>query len=226
MNPMISAELTRYRIADFHRAAQRDQLAQHARRMRRGQRATKNQTEPGRLASILTRHTLAVLSARSPAHRPMTARPHPDLRSNRHVIPPEKGDQPWAMRKPAAGQMTCRSALGRPDNRCLAMPPADPSGALPGVQALALLAAASQTKLAVSTGAVGGSGAFTARLLVTTDAGRHWTAAATETQQILQAGLPAWLGFETSQIGWWASAPHSVWSTRDGGLHRARTRFP
>jgi photosystem II stability/assembly factor-like uncharacterized protein len=100
-------------------------------------------------------------------------------------------------------------------------------GALPGVQALALLAAASQTTLAVSTGATGGgSGAFMARLLVTTDAGRHWTAAATQTQQILQAGVPAWLGFETSQIGWWASAPHSVWSTRDGGLHWTLTRFP
>ena len=100
------------------------------------------------------------------------------------------------------------------------------AGALPSVQALALLAAASPTTLAVSTGAAGGSGVFTARLLVTTDAGRHWTAAATETQQILQAGVPAWLGFETSQIGRWISAPHSVWSTKDGGLHWTRTRFP
>jgi photosystem II stability/assembly factor-like uncharacterized protein len=100
------------------------------------------------------------------------------------------------------------------------------AGALPNVQALALLAAASPTTLAVSTGATGGSGAFTARLLVTTDAGRHWTTVATETQQILQAGVPAWLGFETSQTGWWASAPHSVWSTKDGGLHWTRTRFP
>ena len=100
------------------------------------------------------------------------------------------------------------------------------AGALPGVQALALLAAASQTTLAVSTGATGGSGAFTARLLVTTDAGRHWTTAAAEAQQVLQAGVPAWLGFVTSQIGWWASAPHSIWSTRDGGFHWTRTRFP
>ena len=66
MHPMISAELTRYQIADFHRAAPRDQLAQHARRMRRGQRATRSQTKSGRLASVLTRRALAVLSARSP----------------------------------------------------------------------------------------------------------------------------------------------------------------
>jgi hypothetical protein len=66
MNPMISAELTKYRITDCRRAAQRDQLAQHARRMRRGQRETRSQTESGRLAGVLTRHALAVLSARSP----------------------------------------------------------------------------------------------------------------------------------------------------------------
>lgn len=100
------------------------------------------------------------------------------------------------------------------------------AGALPKVQALTLLAAASPATLAVSTGATGGNGAFTARLLVTTDAGRHWATAAAETQQILQAGVPAWLGFQTSQTGWWISGPHSIWSTKDGGLHWARTRFP
>ena len=100
------------------------------------------------------------------------------------------------------------------------------AGALPGVQALAMLAAASPTTLAVSTGVTGGSGTFTARLLVTTNAGRHWTTAATETQQILQAGVPAWLGFRTSQAGTWISGPHSIWTTNDGGLHWTRTRFP
>jgi len=99
------------------------------------------------------------------------------------------------------------------------------AGALPGRRGLALLAAASHT-LALSTGAMGGSGAFTARLLVTTGAGRHWIIAATETQQILQAGVPAWLGFQTSRIGRWISAPHSIWSTKDGGLDWTRTRFP
>jgi hypothetical protein len=100
-------------------------------------------------------------------------------------------------------------------------------GALPSSgQPLALLAAASRTTLAVSTGATGGGGAFTARLLVTTDAGRRWTTAATETQQILQAGVPAWLGFQTSQVGTWISAPRSIWSTKDGGLHWIRAAFP
>lgn len=66
MNPTISVELARYRIADLHRAAQRAQLTQHARRKRREQRDTKSQTESGRLPSVLTRHALAVLSARGP----------------------------------------------------------------------------------------------------------------------------------------------------------------
>jgi hypothetical protein len=100
------------------------------------------------------------------------------------------------------------------------------AGALPGVPAPALLAAASPTTLAVSTGATGGGGAFTARLLVTMDAGRHWTTAATDNQQISQAGVPAWLGFGTSQTGSWISGPDSIWTTNDGGLHWTRTRFP
>jgi len=100
------------------------------------------------------------------------------------------------------------------------------AGTLPGVQALALLAAASPTTLAVSTAATSGSGAFTAQLLVTTDAGGHWTTVATETQQIPQAGVPAWLGFETPQTGTWISGPHSIWTTKDGGLHWTRTQFP
>jgi hypothetical protein len=101
-----------------------------------------------------------------------------------------------------------------------------PAGALPRVQALALLAAASPTTLVVCTAATGGSGAFTAQLLVTTDAGGHWTTVATEAQQITQAGIPAWLGFETAQTGTWISGPHSIWTTKDGGLHWTRTQFP
>jgi hypothetical protein len=100
------------------------------------------------------------------------------------------------------------------------------AGVPPGVQALALLAAASPTTLAVATAATGGSGAFTAQLLVTTDAGGHWTIAATDTQQIPQGGVPAWLGFETAQAGTWVSGPRSIWTTKDGGLHWTRTQFP
>jgi len=100
------------------------------------------------------------------------------------------------------------------------------AGVLPSVQPLALLAAASSTTLAVSTAATGGTGPFTARLLVTTDAGRYWTTVATQIQQIPQAGVPAWLGFETAQIGTWISGPHSIWTTMDGGLHWTRASFP
>ncbi len=99
------------------------------------------------------------------------------------------------------------------------------AGALPNVQALALLAAASPTTLAVSTGATSGAGAFIARLLVSTDAGEHWTTAATDTQQLTQESIPAWLGFETWHVGRWISDPHSVWTTLDGGLHWTRTAF-
>jgi hypothetical protein len=99
------------------------------------------------------------------------------------------------------------------------------AGALPNVQALALLAAATPSTLAVSTGATGGSGTFTAQLLVSTDAGTRWTTAATDTQQLTQANIAAWLGFETSQVGRWISGPHSIWTTHDGGLHWVQTAF-
>jgi photosystem II stability/assembly factor-like uncharacterized protein len=101
------------------------------------------------------------------------------------------------------------------------------AGTLPGVQALALVAAASPTTLAVATAVIGGgSGPFTAQLLVTTDGGGHWTTAASDLQQVLQAGVPAWLGFETSQTGAWISGPHSIWITTDGGLQWTQTQFP
>ncbi len=99
------------------------------------------------------------------------------------------------------------------------------AGDLPAVQALSLIAAASPTTLAVSTSGTSGSGSFTARLLVSTDAGKHWSTVATDTQPITQSGVPAWLGFETSQVGWWLSGPHSVLTTRDGGANWTQTAF-
>jgi photosystem II stability/assembly factor-like uncharacterized protein len=96
---------------------------------------------------------------------------------------------------------------------------------LPKLQGLALLAVASRSTLVVSTGATGGSGPYTARLLVSADAGVRWTTAATDTQQLTQEGSPAWLGFESSHVGRWISDPHSVWTTVDGGLHWSRTAF-
>lgn len=99
------------------------------------------------------------------------------------------------------------------------------TGSLPDVQVLALLAAASPNVLAVSTGPIGGNGSFTAEVLVSTDAGDHWTATATDTQQLTQAGSPAWLGFESAQVGWWIGDPHSIWTTQDGGLQWTQTPF-
>lgn len=96
------------------------------------------------------------------------------------------------------------------------------AGALPPVQLPALIAAASSTTLAVSTGPTGGAGRFTARLLVSTDAGRHWHLAATDSQHLTQAGAPAWLGFQSSTIGRWIADPHGIWTTRDAGAHWTR----
>lgn len=99
------------------------------------------------------------------------------------------------------------------------------AGTLPKLQDLTQLATPSPSVIVVSTGATGGSGALTARLLISTDGGQNWTTAATDTQQITQMGVPAWLGFENSQVGRWISGPHSLWVTTDGGLHWKRTIF-
>jgi photosystem II stability/assembly factor-like uncharacterized protein len=97
------------------------------------------------------------------------------------------------------------------------------AGVLPPVQYPALLAAASNSTLAVSTGPTGGSGHFTARLLISTDAGRSWHEAATEPQQLGPAGAPAWLGFQTPMIGRWIGDPTGIWATHDGGARWTRT---
>ena len=93
------------------------------------------------------------------------------------------------------------------------------AGSLPADQDIGLLAASSATTLAAATGPIGGAGSVTARLLVSTDGGRHWTTAAGDTQPVAQGGIPAWLGFETASVGRWVGDPHSIWTTVDGGLH-------
>lgn len=103
------------------------------------------------------------------------------------------------------------------------------AGPMPGAL-LGLVAAASPTTIAVASGATGGSGTVTARLLVTTDGGRHWVAAATDKQNLSNANpitgsAPGWLGFETPLAGQWLGDPHGVWTTTDGGLHWTRTAF-
>lgn len=91
---------------------------------------------------------------------------------------------------------------------------------------LGLVAAPSPSTLAVATGGTGGSGSYTARLLVSTDGGGHWTTAGTDPQQLTQTGSPAWLGFENPQVGRWIGDPHGIWNTSDGGRHWTDLPFP
>ncbi len=88
----------------------------------------------------------------------------------------------------------------------------------------AQLAAASASTIAVAAGAGGGSGTWTTKLLVSTDGGAAWKTAAIDTFQLGTAGV-SWLGFETSQVGWWAPDPHRIFTTTDGGAHWVQTPF-
>ena len=100
------------------------------------------------------------------------------------------------------------------------------TAAAPPGQALGLVAAASPDTVAVATEATGGNGAWTSRLLVTTDGGRHWDVAATDVQDLGGAGnVSAWIGFETPRAGQWLGDAHGIWNTADGGLHWTRTAF-
>ena len=85
-----------------------------------------------------------------------------------------------------------------------------------------VIAAASAPTVAVATGAVFGAG--TRKLLITTDGGTTWRTAATDIFPLETVGI-AWLGFETSRVGWWVADPHSVFSTTDGGAHWAMLPF-
>jgi hypothetical protein len=106
-----------------------------------------------------------------------------------------------------------------------------PTATPPPGRWLGFVAAARPATLAVASGAMGGNGTGTAQLLLTTDGGRHWVTAATDTQQlpaqILTAGTgPAWLNFENALAGQWLGDPHGIWTTTDGGLQWTRTAFP
>jgi photosystem II stability/assembly factor-like uncharacterized protein len=88
-----------------------------------------------------------------------------------------------------------------------------------------IVAAASPATVAAATGPTGGNGTFTARLLVSTDGGQHWVAAATDTQRLAIGVGPAWLGFQTPLVGHWLADPHAIWTTTDGGLHWTKSAF-
>ena len=87
------------------------------------------------------------------------------------------------------------------------------------------IATASASTIAVATGAVGGSGTTTATLLVTTDGGKSWATAATDTFPVEETAAVAQLGFGTSQVGSWVADPHSVFVSTDGGAHWKRFPF-
>jgi len=78
--------------------------------------------------------------------------------------------------------------------------------------------------------AVSGNGSSTARLLVTTDGGKSWVTAATDTQNLsgtnpITGSAPAWVDFETPLVGQWLGDAHGIWNTTDGGLRWTRTAF-
>ncbi len=100
-----------------------------------------------------------------------------------------------------------------------------PTAASPSGQGLSLIAVASPATIAVASGPVGGAGTYTTELQVTTDGGRDWVTAATDTQNLSAGSAPAWLGFETPLSGQWLGDPHGIWTTSDGGLHWTRAAF-
>jgi len=105
-----------------------------------------------------------------------------------------------------------------------------PTAATPPAHLLGVVAAASPTTIAVSSGAMGFTGTNTSSLLLTTDGGRHWVTAASDTQTLTNqnqvvGATPASLDFESPLIGQWLGDPHGVWTTTDGGLHWSRTAF-
>ncbi len=92
---------------------------------------------------------------------------------------------------------------------------------------LHLIAAASRGRLVVATGGVTGGGPFTYRLAVSSDGGLRWSAAITGSTQIdPRAPAAAFLGFEDSRVGRWASDGRDIWTTRDGGTRWHRRAFP
>ena len=90
---------------------------------------------------------------------------------------------------------------------------------------LRLIAAASSTTLAAATGVVSGAGRYTAKLLASFDGAKTWRIAGTDTQQLAQMTVPAWLGFETSRSGKWLSGPDSLWTTNDGALDWSKAQI-
>ena len=61
-----------------------------------------------------------------------------------------------------------------------------------------------------------GSGQFTYQLLASSDGGRHWRVALSETRPL--SDVPhGYLGFQSPTVGRWIGDPTTVWTTTDGG---------
>lgn len=98
---------------------------------------------------------------------------------------------------------------------------------IPGGAPFGLIAAAGPTTVAVATPDVGGSGPYTAELLVSTDSGHHWTTAAKRSYELhLNTIVPAWLGFETPEVGRWVWGSNEIWTTSNGGRSWVRSVLP
>lgn len=126
----------------------------------------------------------------------------------------------------APHSMTGTFVITSPDGGITWRPTA---AALPG-QLLGLVAAAGPVTMAVASDALVGNGTSTAKLLMTTDGGRSWVTAATDTQNLstwnpIIGNTPAALDFETPLVGQWLGDPHGIWTTTDGGLHWTRVAF-
>lgn len=71
----------------------------------------------------------------------------------------------------------------------------------------------------------GGAGPPTTDLLVSFDAGAHWSTAATDSVEPTQLEPHAWIGFQSPESARWVSGPHTIWTTEDGGRTWSKTAF-
>jgi photosystem II stability/assembly factor-like uncharacterized protein len=89
------------------------------------------------------------------------------------------------------------------------------------------IAAAGPSHFVVADGPVSGNGPHTYHLSVSTNGGRHWTTVITDRERISAAApSSAFLGFENARVGRWVGYARAIWTTRDGGVHWIRRKFP
>jgi hypothetical protein len=92
------------------------------------------------------------------------------------------------------------------------------------------IAATSATNVVLGTGPVdyyiGPTAPHTFELIHSTDGGSRWKTAAIDRDTVSQNNanpVPAgFLGFESTQLGWWVGDPGYIWATADGGSQWVR----